>query len=108
MSVVAFGETADALLGHAKGDSLAIAGRGALKTWTDKSGAERHGLSMVADRILTLYELGKCREQVSPAAGAGKKTAEGRASRQSTAPRPAGGRGGFGDMADDLPWSGQA
>lgn len=50
------------LLALAKGDACAIAGRGKLSTW-EKAGEEKHGFSVVADRVLTTYQAGKLRKQ---------------------------------------------
>ena len=62
ISVIAFSESAvAALLALAKGDALAIAGRAKLSSWT-KDGEEKHGLSVVADRVLTVYAAGKMRK----------------------------------------------
>ncbi len=62
VSIITF--TADAvaaLLALSKGDSCAIAGRAKLTSWT-KDGGEKHGLSVVADRVLTAYQAGKARK----------------------------------------------
>ncbi len=50
-----------ALLALHKGDALAIAGRAKLSSWT-KDGEEKHGLSVVADRVLSAYAAGKARK----------------------------------------------
>ena len=39
-----------------KGDSLAVVGRGELKSWTSREGAQRHGLGVTVDRVLGLEE----------------------------------------------------
>jgi hypothetical protein len=44
-----------------RGDSCAIAGCAKLTTWT-KDGEQKHGLSVVADRVLTVYAAGKARK----------------------------------------------
>lgn len=63
VSVIAFAPDAvAALLALGKGDSCAIAGRGKLTQWTGQDGAEKHGLSVVADRVLTAYQAGKARK----------------------------------------------
>jgi single-stranded DNA-binding protein len=62
VSVIAFAPDAvAALLALAKGDSVAIAGRAKLTSWT-KDNQERHGVSVVADRVLTVYAAGKARK----------------------------------------------
>lgn len=62
VSVIAFAPDAvAAILALTKGDSCAIAGRAKLTSWT-KDGEERHGLSVVADRVLSVYAAGKQRK----------------------------------------------
>jgi len=61
-SVIAFSDSAvAALLALSKGDSCSIAGRAKLSSWT-KDGEERHGLSVVADKVLTAYQAGRARK----------------------------------------------
>jgi single-stranded DNA-binding protein len=55
-----------ALLALSKGDSCAIAGRGKLSEWT-KDGEQKHGLSVIADKVLTVYQAGKLRGQARDA-----------------------------------------
>jgi single-stranded DNA-binding protein len=50
-----------ALLALAKGDACSIAGRAKLTSW-EKDGEQRHGLSVVADRVLSAYAAGKQRK----------------------------------------------
>ena len=62
VSIIAFNADAvTALLALGKGDSCAIAGRAKLTAW-EKDGEQRHGLSMVADRVLTVYQASKARK----------------------------------------------
>jgi single-stranded DNA-binding protein len=62
ISVIAFSESAvAALLALAKGDALAIAGRAKLSSWI-KGGEEKQRLSVVADKVLTVYAGGKQRK----------------------------------------------
>ena len=64
VSVIAFNADAvQALLALQRGDSCAIAGRAKLTSWTGQDGAEKHGLSVTADRVLTVYQAGKQRKQ---------------------------------------------
>ena len=52
INVIAFGDdAADRLLAHQQGQMLAIAGRATLRSWTGKDGAEKHGLSIVAEQF---------------------------------------------------------
>jgi single-stranded DNA-binding protein len=54
VSVIAFGETATELLTRVKGDAVSVAGRLKMSEWTTREGEARHGLSLTAERILTL------------------------------------------------------
>ncbi len=53
-----------ALLALTKGDALAIVGRAKLSSWT-KDGEEKHGLSVVADQVLTIYQIEKRRKRAT-------------------------------------------
>jgi len=62
ISVIAFNAAAVAArLALRRGDSVAVAGRGKL-TSREKDGEEKHGLSVVADRVLSAYAAGKVRK----------------------------------------------
>ena len=62
VSAIAFNADAvAALLALQRGDSCAIAGRAKLSTW-EKDGEQKHGLSVTADRVLTVYQAGKARK----------------------------------------------
>ncbi|OGA13746.1 MAG: hypothetical protein A3H32_14395 [Betaproteobacteria bacterium RIFCSPLOWO2_02_FULL_63_19] len=62
VSLICFATDAvDALLAHAKGDALAVAGRAKLSSWTGRDGAECHGLAVTAERVLSPYMLDKKR-----------------------------------------------
>lgn len=61
VSIVAFSTTAiEALLGLKKGDTLAVTGRAKLTSW-EKDGETHHGLSVVAEQVMTHYQLEKRR-----------------------------------------------
>ena len=61
VSAIAFAEQLiAALLALGKGDALVIAGRASLRTW-EKDGETKHGLSVVADQVLTAYAVEKKR-----------------------------------------------
>lgn len=63
VSVIAFAADAvAALLALTKGDSVAIAGRAKLTSW-EKDGEQKNGLSVVADKVLTVYQIDKKRRQ---------------------------------------------
>ena len=56
ISVIAFGsEAMAALLTLRKGDSVAVCGRGKLTVWA-RDGESRQGISLVADRVMTIYQ----------------------------------------------------
>ena len=62
VSVIAFGgDAVQAILALSRGDSVAVAGRAKLTSWT-KDGEEKRGLSAVADKVLTVYAAGKARK----------------------------------------------
>lgn len=62
-NLVAFSSTAaEALLAHAKGDSIAVTGRAKLTAW-EKDGEQRHGLSVVVEGVLSPYQLEKRRSR---------------------------------------------
>lgn len=62
VSVIAFdADAVAAILALAKGDACTIVGRGKLTSW-EKAGETKHGLSVVADRVLTAYAAGKARK----------------------------------------------
>jgi len=65
VSVIAFAADAvTGLLALSKGDALAIAGRAKLTSW-EKDGEEKHGLSVVADQVLTIYQIEKRRKRAA-------------------------------------------
>lgn len=115
--VVAFSSTAaEALLAHQRGDQIAVTGRSKLRSWTDKDGVEKHGLSVVAEAILSPYQLEKRKRRVrgenvaeEPTAAAAeleqiarRQAAAGRAQVLST---PAGSTtAGLAEMTDDTPF----
>ena len=62
VSVIVFNADAvAAILALQRGDSCAIAGRAKLSEW-ERDGETRHGLSVVADKVLTVYAAGKQRK----------------------------------------------
>jgi single-stranded DNA-binding protein len=112
VSVIAFSSTAvQQLLAHAKGDSIAVTGRGKLTSWTDKAGGEKHGLSVVAEGVLTPYQLEKRRarargDDAKPAAEQIERTARAMAAegRAQVLSAPPGTAGGLATMPDDVPF----
>jgi single-stranded DNA-binding protein len=53
VSVIAFGDKAAALLEHAAGAAIEVSGRAKLTTWTGRDGAEKHGVSITIEQIIT-------------------------------------------------------
>ncbi|MFT3816037.1 MAG: single-stranded DNA-binding protein [Rubrivivax sp.] len=70
-NVIAFGSAGEQLAALAKGDTLAITGRTKPKAWTDREGALKAGLDVVADQVLTAYHVRRKRQAMESAAGAG-------------------------------------
>jgi len=48
------------------GDSIAVSGEAAIKTWQAGDGTTRHGLDVVAHALLTAYHLGRKRKGAQP------------------------------------------
>lgn len=68
VSVITFNpDTVQALLAHGKGDELAVAGRAGLRSWEGRDG-EQHGLSVVADKVLSTYMVDKRRKAATQGA----------------------------------------
>jgi single-stranded DNA-binding protein len=62
VSVIAFDHDAQAALGKLrKGDAASVTGRAALKSWTGRDGELRTGLSVVAERVMSAYQVRKQR-----------------------------------------------
>ncbi|MFT3818293.1 MAG: single-stranded DNA-binding protein [Rubrivivax sp.] len=68
-SVIAFGSAGEQLVALGKGDTAAIVGRTKPKAWTDREGAPKAGLDVVADQVLTAYSV---RRKRAAMAGAGE------------------------------------
>lgn len=63
VSVIAFNaDSVAAILALQRGDSVAVAGRGKLTEWTGQDGSQKRGLSVTADKVLTIYAAGKARK----------------------------------------------
>ena len=68
-SLIAFNADAVAsILALSKGDCLSVAGRAKLSEWAGQDGVEKRGLSVVADQVLTVYQIEKKRRQASQSA----------------------------------------
>ena len=75
VSLIAFNARPVAsLLALSKNDSLSVTGRAKLSEWVAHDGVEKHGLSVVADQVLSVYQIEKKRRQASQSA-AGVATA---------------------------------
>ncbi|OFW14501.1 MAG: hypothetical protein A3H27_06610 [Acidobacteria bacterium RIFCSPLOWO2_02_FULL_59_13] len=65
VSIIAFSSDAvAAIMALQRGDSCAIAGRAKLTSW-EKDGEQRHGLSVTADQVLTIYQIEKRRKRAA-------------------------------------------
>jgi single-stranded DNA-binding protein len=65
VNVIAFARAAvDALLALADGDSVALSGELTPKVYTDKNGAARPSLDLVAHAVLTVYHVTRKRQAV--------------------------------------------
>ena len=65
MCLIAFNaDPVTGLLALSKGDAVASAGRAKLTSW-EKDGEQKRGLSVVADKLLTVYQIDKKRRQAS-------------------------------------------
>ena len=68
-SIIAFNADAvTSILALSKGDCLSVAGRAKLTEWAGQDGVEKRGLSVVADQVLTVYQIEKKRRQASQSA----------------------------------------
>jgi single-stranded DNA-binding protein len=96
VSAIAFGAEGERLLELGRGDAVSISGKARLTAWTGRDGAERHGLSVVAEQLTTLKR---------PKSAAGRRRHGGR--RPYSVPRSAEGSSGpiANDRLDDL-WNG--
>lgn len=97
-SVIAFGTAGEQLAALTKGDTLAIAGRATPKAWTDREGALKAGMDVVAEQVLSVYHLRKRRAALGGDEGNEAAPRERRARRAARA----GSRGGHGDDAHDV------
>lgn len=69
VSLIAFGTAAEQLGALSKGDALAVNGRAKVKTWQDRDGATKAGLSVTADAVMTAYQLTRKRQAAALAGG---------------------------------------
>lgn len=70
MSLIAFGGAAEQLGALSKGDALAVNGRAKVKTWQDRDGTTKAGLSVTADAVMTPYQLTRKRARVQASGAA--------------------------------------
>ena len=74
VNVLAFSEQVmAALLALGDGDAVTLAGAMTPKAWTDREGAARPALDLVAAQVLTAYHLKRKRDAVAAAAGGGEQ-----------------------------------
>jgi single-strand DNA-binding protein len=53
LGLVAFGNQAEALAKHGKGECISVAGRVQRRKWSDNAGAEHQQLQVVADSVIS-------------------------------------------------------
>ena len=63
VKLIAFGEGAEHLAAHSKGDSLSAIGRLQLSEWTDREGATRQSFERVADTLVSARRAPHARRQ---------------------------------------------
>jgi single-stranded DNA-binding protein len=67
LNIITFSESVGAaLLALDDGDSVALSGSLTPKAWSDKNGAARAGLDMVAHHVLTSYHVQRKRKAMQP------------------------------------------
>jgi len=100
ISLIAFGDLADAVLGCGRGDSLSVSGRAKLTAWVDRTGVEKHGLGVSIEQFAALKPRLKPAARARRTAGqpARARRQTGRSVRDSGPPLPA-------DDVSDL-WAG--
>lgn len=77
VSFVCFSDDAQAeLLALSAGDAVAISGMGKLTAWTGRDGQEKHGLSIVAERVLPHKPTPKAKAKPKPPAAPATAEAE--------------------------------
>ena len=70
VSLIAFNARPVAsLLALSKNDSLSVTGRAKLSEWVGPDGVEKHGLSVVAEQVLSVYQIEKNKGQYVPPNG---------------------------------------
>lgn len=70
VSLIAFGSAAEQIAALTKGDALAVNGRAKVKTWPDREGHVKAGLSVTADLVMTPYQLKRKRQAQAGATSA--------------------------------------
>ena len=92
VSIIAFGAEGERLLEFVKGDALAVSGRARLTSWTGRDGAEKHGISLVAEQIAAAKPYLRC---PTPRRASGRRSSAMRPARESSPLLPV-------DRVDDL------
>lgn len=64
VNLIAFGPAGETLARLGAGDALSVTGRAKLNRWTAGDGQERHGLNVVADGVLTPYQVSARKRRV--------------------------------------------
>jgi single-stranded DNA-binding protein len=96
VSVIAFSAaSAEMLLAHKRGDIVCVTGPASLSRWSDREGVERHGLKMVASRVLSPHQAARQREKISRAEAGKSQDAPAMAPSSASAD---------GELRDDMPF----
>jgi single-stranded DNA-binding protein len=102
VSLVAFSDTARrGLSALTKGDALSVVGRAKLTSW-EKDGDTKFGISVIAEQVLSVYQLEKRRRAAAPEAGEAPTVRS--YERRGTAAEAPDSGGSVAEMADDLPF----
>ena len=63
VKLIAFGQRAEHLVKHAKGDTVSAVGRLQLAEWTDREGATRQSFELVPDTLVSARQAPDARRQ---------------------------------------------
>lgn len=97
LGLVAFGRLAQLLLEHAKGDSVSVAGRVQINSYTAGTGETREELQVVADSLLSAHSARPGKSEASPADDRAPRTTRRSPRPSSAATEPAAGQLPLGD-----------
>jgi single-stranded DNA-binding protein len=95
VSVIAFQQAADRLLGLTKGDAVSVSGQAKLTSWTSRDGTERRGISVTVEHLITVKPPQSATgadspQRRAPAPGRRRQTKTASRAVSSAPPRPSG------------------